>query len=158
VGGQIGYDFDLNNGFVVGVEGDIEKTWETGSITDGTDFTKDTLNWTAALTGHAGYKLSDTFLPYVLAGIAFANNTIEDAFTREGSFDGISTNTHVGYTVGAGLQAALTQSISGFVEGRYSDYGIKLYGAESANDNSAQDGPVALSDWTVRAGFNFKFH
>ena len=153
-GGQIGYDFSLGNGLVVGLQGDLEKTSETGSQPgyDSGYTVSDTLNWTGAVTGRIGY-VWDGYMPYVLGGIAFANNTITNADDGGG---GSATNTQTGFTIGAGIEAMFAEHISGFLEARYSDYGTMEYGAEDS-DNTPEVGPVTLTDATVRGGINYHF-
>lgn len=154
LGGEVGYDFDLRNGFVVGVQGDIAKSWGRGGGDLNLGATYDTADWQGAFTGHAGYKVSDELMPYVLGGLAVAGNTIRNIGI---DFDASATNTHIGYTAGLGLQARLTDNISGFVEGRYTDYGTKAYGALNA-PLGPQLGPVSLTNWSARTGIDFHFH
>ena len=133
---------------------------ESGNNDDGLgdSFTSDTLNWTGALTGHVGYDMG-AFMPYVLGGVGFANNTITsnpgEVAALIASDSNSTTNTHIGYTAGLGIEAMLTSHLSAFAEARYSDYGTRLYGEEEGS--GAQVGPVSLTDTTVRTGINFHF-
>ena len=146
---------------MAGLEGDIAWTNESGNNDGGLGdfFVTDTLNWTAALTGHFGYDMGG-FMPYVLGGVAFANNTLTDTPALEANLVGdpanSTTNTHIGYTVGAGIEAMLAPHLSAFAEARYADYGTKLYGDENA-DTGAALGPVSLTDASLRTGLNFHF-
>jgi outer membrane immunogenic protein len=169
-GGQIGYNFTLNDHFVVGVEGDLSWSNESGSQTltgpvvppfPATSVTQTTtLNWTGDLTAHAGYDMG-MVMPYVLGGVAVANNTYGFSSTSLGLGGSASGNTtQVGYTLGAGLGMLFTDHVSGFVEGRYSDYGIGNYtlsGFSGLGAPASINEPASLTDWTARTGVNFHF-
>ena len=74
----------------------------------------------------------DPFLLFATGGLAVANSEL--------SLGGVEDdNTHFGYTVGAGVEAAVTDNISSRVEYRYSDF-------ESQDYN--------LGDVTVSSGFD----
>ncbi len=91
-GGQIGYNYQMANKFVLGVEGDASWTNLKGGRTCGTDtglnalgfpggfspffLTCDTkVNWMASATGRLGYAW-DRSLLYVKGGAAFINETV----------------------------------------------------------------------------------
>lgn len=159
-GGQIGYNFQLSDSIVAGLEGDINWTNEKGSSYDPesgfpdypyADYTDNFhLTWTGAITGHLGLAL-DNFMPYVLAGIAFAGGHDSDEYTYDGeTLDSTSgDSTHVGYTVGAGLAAKIADNLSAFVEARYSDYGKASYDHDI--------GDAHIHDTTVKVGLNYHF-
>ncbi|MDR3471920.1 MAG: outer membrane beta-barrel protein [Devosia sp.] len=165
VGGQIGYNYQLDNGLVFGAEADINWAKESGSANGSYDagyYTydlKDDLNWFGAVTGHVGYAW-DKFMPYVLGGVAFANNTLSEADSYDYGYESgssSSTATHVGFTAGIGLAALLTERLSGFVEVRYADYGSASYTLSTYAGSYSTTSGVALTDTTVRAGLNFHF-
>ena len=57
----------------------------------------------------------------------------------------------MGWTVGLGLEAMLSDKLSGFVEARYSNYGKATY-------KTLVTAPgVGLTDSSVRASLNFHF-
>lgn len=146
LGGQVGYNFVLGNDFVVGVQGDLSWANIGGEYEDG--FTiEDTLNWTGSATVHLGFD-GGVFMPYVLGGVAFASNNHTDDI-----FDTDITETHVGYTVGAGVNVMVSDSISAFGEVRYTDYGTAEY--------DLTPGPgltdIGITDVTARVGLNFHF-
>jgi len=163
LGGQLGYNFQLENGLVFGLEGDLNWSNESGTTStseDGGEYTyssTDTLNWFGAVTGHVGYAW-DTFEPYVLAGVAFANNNIAEHENDYGDiYDSSSTANHLGFTVGAGAAAMLTNNISAFTEVRYSNYGSANYTTTYDYGNETTTAPVSLVDTMVRGGLNFHF-
>lgn len=138
IGGQIGYNFYLSDGVVLGAQADMD--WS--NITDSNATYTDTIQWNGALTGHLGFAW-DAVMPYVLGGVAFANNKVEAG-------GGSQDQWHTGWTVGAGAEVMLADNLSAFAEYRYSDYGTKDYGGVGVTG-------VHPTDNTVRAGLNFHF-
>ena len=138
VGGQFGYNFHLTDGVVAGVQADLD--WSNISGSDAT--ISDVIDWSGAVTGHIGYDVSG-FMPYVLGGVAFAESTRTHTVPPESN-----TQTHIGWTVGAGLGVKLTDNLSAFAEYRYSDYGAKVYTYTGSPE-------VALTTNAIRIGLNF---
>jgi outer membrane immunogenic protein len=156
VGGQIGYNYQLNNGLVFGLEGDLNWSDESGSYSiDGDEGSVNTnLDWFGAVTGHVGYAW-DNLMPYVLGGVSFAHNTfsVNEPFCGGPDCNFSVGATHMGYTVGGGLAAMLSSNLSTFVEVRYADYGSANY----SGDDEPTGGAATLTDTMVRAGLNFHF-
>lgn len=141
VGGQIGYNFYLSDGVVLGVQGDID--WANITGTDPSNPIGDTINWKGAVTAHLGYAI-DSVMPYILGGVAFANSE------RTGVTSTTDTKLHTGWTVGAGVDVMLAGNVSAFAEYRYADYGTQTYTLPSTPG-------VGLTEHSVRAGLNFHF-
>jgi outer membrane immunogenic protein len=157
-GGQIGYDVQLTNGLVWGLEADVNQARESGataSFLPGYSAIN-SMNWSGAVTTHLGYAF-DGFMPYVLGGAAYANNTHGFVFASNDVFPGTHTAnaTHLGYTVGLGVAAMLTDNISAFTELRYANYGRADYKLTLGPTDYTST--VNLVDTTVRAGLNFRF-
>lgn len=142
IGAQVGYNFHLTDGIVAGVQGDIAWANVTGSSAGGG--ISDNVDWNGAITGRLGYDAGQ-FMPYVLAGIAFANSD------RDGFGGNSDTETHTGWTVGAGVEAVLADHLTGFVEYRYTDYGRQTY------SNLYSDPEIGLTGSSVRVGLNYHF-
>ena len=113
VGGFVGYNWQLSNGFVVGLEGDVDYNFNEESeagIDVGTD-------WSGSVRGRVGYAF-DRVMVYGAAGWTFTNGYVDGA--------GIDENeTFHGWTVGAGVDFALTDNIFLRGEYRYNDFGDK---------------------------------
>jgi len=137
VGGQIGYNFHLTDNLVLGVEGDLNWNDQNGDFD--TAATNYRINWDGSARARLGVDL-DGILPYVEAGVAFAN-----ADTAIGGTD--ASNTHTGWTAGGGVEFKVADPISLNIEYRYSDYGSQTYGADT----------VGLTDNTVKLGVNYHF-
>ena len=129
-GVNLGANFTVADGIVLGVVGDV--AW-TNAENDVDPFF---VNWTASLRGRVGFD-AGAFLPYLTAGLAVAGTDIDTV-----------NETHVGWTVGAGVEFAVADNISVDLLYRYSDYGAVDYGF--VNDFS-------LTSHAVTVGLNFKF-
>ena len=139
-GAQIGYNFSLSDNIVAGVEADISWNNESGNLGTSTD-ENFRINWDGAVLARLGYDAGQ-FLPYVEAGVGFANATVN--FDIDGGGDSF-TNTHTGFVLGAGVQFQLADQLTGNVEYRYSNYGSASYDGES----------FALTDNSIRFGLDY---
>ncbi len=127
-GAYIGYNAQGGGYWVLGAEADLLWSGRRANDYD--------INWTSSFRLRAGYAVG-SFLPYVTAGLAIAGT--DD--------NGVNTATEFGYTVGAGIEAALTTNLVGRVEYLYSNYG-------SINWLPASP-PLSTSE--VRVGLGFRF-
>lgn len=151
LGVKAGANFTLSGNIVVGVVGDVAWSDISGTYADAPVIgdSTNTINWQGSLRGIVGLD-AGTFMPYLTAGLAVANATHEvEFFEPELSVDA----THVGYTVGAGVEMAVADNISLNVEYRYSDFGSQEYDHESMFDPPEFD----LSTHAITAGVNFRF-
>lgn len=135
VGGFVGYNWQFGNGFVAGVEGDFDYNWNEesfGGIDIGTD-------WSGAVRGRIGYAF-DRVMVYGAGGWAITNGYVEGLGIDE-------SETFNGWTVGAGVDFAVTDNM--FIRGeyRYNDFGDKDIGGLN----------VDLDQHVVKAGIAVKF-
>ncbi len=147
-GVAIGANFTVANGIVAGVVGDLAWANIHGESFDYYDdiWVEHDINWTASLRGKLGFD-AGAFLPYLTAGLAVANATS----TPDNDPDYTDTQTHIGWTVGAGVEFAVTEDLSVDLLYRYSDYGTKVYDAWYGDDE------LGLTAHTVQVGLNWKF-
>ena len=138
IGGQIGYNFHLSDMIVAGIEGDISYNNETGTYNPGGATWR--TNWDGSVRGRVGVDVNG-LLPYVEAGVAFANATVPGVTG--------GNPTYTGYTVGAGLEFMIADKISANVEYRYTNYGSQTFGTPSGTDS--------YTDNTLRVGLNYHF-
>lgn len=108
-GAFVGYNVQSGSA-VFGAEMDAQ--W---SGMDGTDPVNE-VNWTSSFRGRIGYAL-DRFLPYVTGGVALAGVS-----TNTGAVPP-TTTTEFGWTVGAGVDIAVTDTVFGRIQYNYSNYG-----------------------------------
>ncbi|MDD7910219.1 porin family protein [Pseudovibrio exalbescens] len=107
-----GYNFMVTPQILLGVEGDIAYN-DIDQSAGGFGIESD---WNANIRARAGYAVFNNTLLYGTGGVAFAD------LTATGNGDSDDT-TAVGYTVGAGIEQAFTDRISGRVEYLYQDFG-----------------------------------
>jgi len=163
IGGvHAGYNWQMDQ-FVFGVEGDVDYSNIKGSegyagyvpsfgesVTGNLEMKS---QWQASARLRAGYAF-DNFLVYATGGVAIADGKLSSNgnYTIDGvGFGSDDTNTHVGWTIGAGAEYAFTPNWIARAELRYTDFGNKTY--------QLFEGPVDAS-WTqtaVTVGLSYKF-
>jgi len=134
-GGQLGCDYQLSSRWVVGVQGMFDGASVTGSHGVPVAYAGDTgetmsfqTNWLATVTGRIGYAVQPQTLLYVKGGAAWARIDYTDidltgiVFTP---FAGQASATPIGWTVGGGLEYAVTRNGSLFIEYDYADFGSR---------------------------------
>lgn len=87
---------------------------------------------------------ADPFLVFATGGLAVSNQEL----SRPGASD---ENTHFGYTVGAGIEAQVTDNVTSRLEYRYSDFGSEDYKLGDVTVSSGFD------EHSIRAGLALKF-
>ena len=142
-GVQMGYNVQADT-IVFGVQTDLSIS-AIASDEDGGG-ADDTVDWLGSTTARIGLAL-DGVLPYVKAGVAYGGGTGDAAGVQV-------SNTHVGWTAGAGVEIAVADNISLFGEYAYTDLGAETY-SFGAPVNADVD--VSMQLHTVKAGLNFGF-
>ncbi len=141
-GGTAGYNWQFGS-IVLGIEGDVDWTNMSGSTLGGLVTTKS--SWVGSARGRVGYAF-DRFLPFVTGGAAFGDGKIciVQIFCDQ--------KTHVGWTVGGGLEYALPMhNWTAKVEFRHSEFGTKDYTILGIT------GPGGFKSNTALAGINYRF-
>jgi|UPI000402A7AA opacity protein-like surface antigen len=181
-GGQLGYNYQFGNSWVVGVEGDIGAANIHGARTVGTQafgagmtsayfVAEDKTNWVASLTGRVGYTWGRT-LWYVKGGGAFEDgrtnatcynpqgvavasvcNNGAGAFIASGTGFSIS-NTRMGWTVGYGTEFDLGRNWSAKAEYDYLSFGRDR---ALASDGTTNMSVKADNISQVKVGLNYRF-
>jgi outer membrane immunogenic protein len=184
-GGQLGYNWQSAS-WVFGLEGDAQGTGQKGSggfICAGpicsaantaiapltlapvaVTFSQK-LEWFSTIRGRVGYTFTRTVLGYVTGGAAIGGvntNGVITGFAANGvasaaAFSG--SDTRVGWTVGAGLEASLGGNWTGKIEylymdfGKYTTTGVLLLNAPPIRVDLAS----RVTDNILRVGVNYKF-
>jgi outer membrane immunogenic protein len=154
-GGQVGANYQLNM-LVLGVEGDFSWTG-LGLKGQGTDSIGNTINsttnWTSTVTGRVGAAF-DRLLIYGKGGVAFAqdNSGFTDVFGNNAS----TTFMRTGWTVGAGIEYALTNNWTARIEYDYLGFGSQSLNFATATTPSYTSN-ANLNIQEIKAGINFKF-
>lgn len=132
VGAAIGANFTVTDGVVAGIVADL--AWS--DVNTETDLaTELAVDWVGSVRGRLGID-GGAFLPYLTAGLAVAGADVNG-----------ETNTHIGWTAGAGVEFAATEDLSIDLQYRYSDYGAQTY----------LTGDHAFQTHQVTVGLNWKF-
>jgi outer membrane immunogenic protein len=153
-----GYNFDVGNNVILGIDGDVtyNNLKDSYSVGDG-EFGADVeskLRWSGAVRARAGVAL-DRFLPYIAGGVAFGS--VKNTLSASDGFDTISTSqskTLTGWTAGAGVDYAATDNLIVRLEYRYTDYGHKDFDFGTDDLVSVRD---KFKTNEVRLGIAYKF-
>jgi outer membrane immunogenic protein len=111
-----GYNFDLGNQWVIGAEIDANLNNVSGSSSLGTVRQR----WDSTARARVGYAF-DRYLAYGTGGAAISGAS---ANNFNGSAD---SKTHMGWTIGAGVEAQVWNNVTARLEYQYADYGNKTY-------------------------------
>lgn len=140
IGGFAGFNYQFEGSpVVVGAEADINYSDASG----GSRRFRSDMDWTGAIRMRVGYAF-DRFLVYGAGGLALADHEVRG---RPGSDD----TTAVGWTIGGGVEAAITDNVTARVEYRYSDFGTDTFSV--ANTRVKSD----VTDNRVLLGLGYKF-
>jgi len=162
---ELGATYQMQNGWVLGLALDVERSYTTGKVMDGNYMGYDgNGELSAHLLGKVGYAI-DSVLPYLTGGLAYARTnasmfclagaTYGDCMYT-GPFVASAEDERIGYSVGAGVEMALNDHISFKAEYLYSDYGTEpitlvLPGPTPATSD------VAISSSALRTGLMLRF-
>ncbi len=143
VGGTLGYNFQ-SGPLVWGLETDIDWARIRGSSGCGAFSCEVSNRWLGTARGRLGYAMGATgsVMPYITGGLAYGS--VENSVSGLGS----ARDTKAGWTLGGGLEAALSGPWTAKVEYLYVDLG---------------DGPTVAGFGSnfhtniVRAGINYRF-
>lgn len=149
-GGVVGgYDWQVNN-FVFGLAadmsvGDIRRRIIAGGLI-GTPSVTGQLQWEGTVRARAGVLVAPDLLLYATGGLAFgqARVTVPAAPLAQ-------SNTHVGWTAGAGGEYRFSPNVSTFVEYRYTDLGRRNFFGIAPSLQAGYEGH------SVRLGLNYRF-
>ena len=136
-GGFVGYNWQMSNGFVAGLEGDVNYDWNDDGIGGGADFET---GFSGSVRGRVGYAMDRTLI-YAAGGWTATNAEVDGGTAVDGS------DTLHGWTLGAGVDHAFTDNVFGRLEYRYNDYGSgEIDGAD-----------VDFDQHVVQVGIGVKF-
>ncbi len=166
-GAHIGYNFSsqslpfigsflggFGSGVVVGIEGDVDGSSARARYALGGINVNSHDDIQGSIRGRLGYAF-DRFLVYGTGGAAFGDFRNNYVNVITGGADNMS-HTRVGYTVGGGVEYAVTNNFSLRAEYRFSDFGTytDFLGGATA-------GGVAVrhrdTENRVQGGFSYKF-
>jgi outer membrane immunogenic protein len=143
IGAFAGYNWQLSSGFVAGVEGDVSYNFNDNEYLGLADVGTD---WAGSVRAKVGYTF-DRALIYVAGGWTATNGYVE---VDAADFD--ESETFHGWTLGAGVDYAVTDNMFLRAEYRYNDFGDK--------DIELAPGAVLNADLdqhVVKVGLGVKF-
>lgn len=169
---QAGYNVQSGN-FVFGLEADISfsdvgEEWGGRTPSD-SYYGEDKHEFFGTLRGRIGYAF-DTVLPYVHGGLAWAKNdhgfgcdrarvTTNGCNANGGAFYAEDDDFVVGFTVGAGVEVAMSEQWSIKAEYGYTDYGTNDMRLVDPNYSTSpvNDREFDSHHHTVKLGANYRF-
>ncbi len=138
---------------VLGVEGDLGWSGQSGDATcAGGGTCSADFDWVGSARARIGYAI-DPVLIYGTGGIAFARANTSVSPIAAGT-TGSNSDTYLGWTVGAGVEAALTEQVSAKLEYGYSDFGSRTAAAGTLDATATS---TSLTSHAVKLGLNYRF-
>ena len=151
-GARIGFNYQLGS-IVVGVEGDIEGMNAAEGKGDLGGVVRVRQDWQGSVRARLGYSL-DRIMVYATAGAAFTKLEYAYVSPLAGLTETISAP-KTGWTVGGGVDYAVTDNLILGVDYRYTDYGrFDHLGAGAYLGRTVEHEPTAHA---VRASLAYKF-
>src|SRR3954469_2028408 len=136
-GGQIGSNWQVHPNWVLGIEADIQ-----GSAANDTFAAYKFSNpWFGTVRGRGGYAMNNVLI-YLTGGLAYGGGRVEFAGSSE-------TQTHLGWTLGGGVEVGLTPNWSARAEYLYVRLDDRSYVLTGVNNG--------FSSNVFRLGVNYRF-
>ncbi|MCS3903580.1 outer membrane immunogenic protein [Methylohalomonas lacus] len=174
--GFFGYNWLVSPKVLVGIDGNIAyadnedtRTSIPGAHDDPPDFSfvETETDWHGSLRGRLGYLITPTIHLYTSAGLAIADTEQTAVCPADtdfcnpafGTIQASESETMVGWTVGAGAEAAITSRLFARLDYSYADYGSLDFDGLPAISNESY-GFQSKSDYTshtVTLGLAYKF-
>src|SRR5262245_2894396 len=127
-GGQVGWNWQVNNWLVFGVEGQFSGADIKGDTPCVIVFNCHTkVNWLATAAGRLGFAYNQTLF-YVKGGGAWADSDYSADFLSLGVARFTASDTRSGWMVGAGIEQAFWTNWSAKLEYNYMDFGTDTLG------------------------------
>jgi len=186
IGGlQVGYNWQLNQTWVLGLEADIQGSAEKGSSGFSDPYFCDSclggaeeavngavgsdIRWFGTVRGRAGVLINPTVLLYGTGGLAYGGISASGSFMDTApapictpaacNWGFNQTTIKIGWTVGGGVEGAIADSRNWTWK---VEYLYVNYGTLSGNGFSTDVGPYSWStnvtDNVLRVGVNYIFH
>jgi outer membrane immunogenic protein len=170
VGGQIGFNYQFVNRFVVGAVADWSWAGIKGNVCvestpsgcDGStddSFAKAKISWLATFRGNFGFAASNDFLLYVTGGLAVAGTEARITQLSSGLPDVTDKATLTGWTAGAGLKYKFARSWS--VGAEYLYVGLRKHGYTFTNDTITVSNGITADATTslhvIRGSLSYEF-
>ena len=154
-GGLIGYNHRIER-LIAGLEADgglLDASFDSGE-SGGNGYSAFDLDWNAHVRARLGWAVENTLL-FIAGGLALAQVTLDDTDAGFGDDD----NIHLGWTVGGGVEHAVTGDLVLRLEYLYDDYGQERYTIASPPGPFFPSYPadIELTSHTLRAALSYRF-
>jgi outer membrane immunogenic protein len=159
IGGQIGYNWQaVGSPWVFGIE--LDSAWadfgSTSTVAGAGVLVSVNSNadYMGSLRGRIGYAFWDRTMFYATGGVAWMNNEVTVVATSGPFTAGVSdSKTHVGGTIGVGVEHAFAPYFSAKAEYRYTAYGSESYFGSLGGVSLDADTHMFLVGANYRFGF-----
>ncbi|OZV71192.1 hypothetical protein BI319_00070 [Brucella melitensis] len=174
VGGvQAGYNWQLANGLVLGGEADFQGSTVKSKLVDNGDLSdigvagnlsgdesfglETKVQWFGTVRARLGFTPTERLMVYGTGGLAYGKvKTSLSAYDDGESFSAGNSKTKAGWTLGAGVEYAVTNNWTLKSEYLYTDLGKRSFNyIDEENVNINMENKVNFH--TVRLGLNYKF-
>lgn len=158
-GAQIGYNWQFNPNWVIGIEADIAASSYEGKVSanfnGGNLEAGSEVEWFGTVRARLGYAY-DNLLLYGTGGLAYGDVKSSISGNIIGNIDESISDSSTGWTVGAGFEYGITQNITLKTEYLYVDLGNQtLYSASEGGSFINVESETKFH--TLKAGLNYKF-
>jgi outer membrane immunogenic protein len=183
-GGQIGYNWQFNSNWLLGLEADIQGTSQKGSdglptvsgivpgfralvigFSSAANVTE-SLPWFGTARARLGVLPSDHWLLYVTGGLAYgqvnttatiSNTTTAPGGTATVTVSGSQDTTNIGWTIGGGTEWMLAAHWTAKVEYLYIDLGTVSATFAGTGAYATLNTSSHVTDNILRGGINYRF-
>jgi outer membrane immunogenic protein len=179
-GGQIGYNYQFGNNFLVGIEADIQgvagsngggaRSFSVAGPWAGVISGSKALDYLGTVRGRIGYLFTPTLLLYGTGGLAYGQANLNAGVVQTvNAFSGATSlsfsDTRVGWTAGGGVEWLFLPQWSAKVEYLYYDLGSVAAASSLSVTDGATTALVGVTQASarfnghvVRAGVNYHFN
>ncbi|WP_454915514.1 outer membrane protein [Xanthobacter sediminis] len=156
VGGQLGYNYQFANNVVVGLETDLQWSSISGQaggihLFSTNWIAKSSVDYFGTIRARLGYAF-DRFLPYITGGAAYGQVKASIEPSSFAAASSGSSGTEWGWTIGAGVEYAITNNWTFKTEYLYVDLGSTT---NTAFNVLSLDSDAKFN--SLKAGVNYKF-
>lgn len=171
-GGQLGYNWQFNRNWVAGLEADINAADIEGKV--GLNVSTAPPVTPTTITGSVGSKVdyfgtvrgrfgwtNGPLLLYATGGFAYGDTTSSISGSASGGLNGTfnvsQTNHHTGWTVGGGVEYALTHHLSLKTEYKWVDLGTQNLITAPIGGGATASLNETTRFHTIEVGLNYRF-